>query len=322
MGTILHILNTLQVQFNDANGNLCQKNIPFVIPTKEKSILLEDYTDEQLLTSNTNIIPRGFLRFTNMTRADSRMMNKNVKINAKRNKNSLDYQYNSVPYDFNFDCMVKCRGLSEACMIMEEVVSLFNPNLNIEIYDADYEDAPTDITIKLLDLNPEFGDYDEYSHNIIEVTFAFCICGWIYYPVRNVERIKEVLLHVYPEDNDDHFTIGYDVEDGHLVRENFVDKIRSMDKLCVTQVKIKKHNKLLDTAVIGTNTLDIKVQKLPHVDTKLTLEVCTGNAIIVDDKLVVKEADERGEVTILATLSDEYKNEFKMYKRLKVLSDV
>lgn len=319
MGTILHILNTIKVQFNDGNGNLCQKNVPFVIPTKEKSILLEDYTEEQLLTSNTNIIPRGFLRFTNMTRSDIRMMNKNVKINAQRTKNSLNYQYNSIPYDFNFDCMVKCRGLSEACMIMEEMVSLFNPNLNIEIYDADYEDAPTDITVKLLDLNPDFGDYDEYSHNIIQVTFALCVCGWIYYPVRNVERIKEVLIHTYPEDVDDHFTIGYDVEDGRLVRENFVDKIRSMDKLCVTQVKTKKHNRLLDTCSLGENILDIKVQKLSHVQTTLNVDIVSGNAVLNDNKLNVIEADDRGEVSLVFTLSDEFGNDYKMYKRFKVM---
>lgn len=319
MGTLLHILNNLQVQFTDAKGNLCQKNVPIVFASREKSVMLEDFTEKQLLSTNLNVIPRGFLKFTTMNRNDGRIMNKNIKINTFKHDDTMNFQYNCMPYDFTFDCMIKCRGMTEACMLMEQIAVWFNPNLNVEIYDADYEDAPTDITIKLLDLNPQINDYDETSQHIIEVMASFSVSGWIYTPVRSQSRIKEFIMRVHPEDSDDHFSLGYDVESGKLIRENYVDKAKASTELKVESVNVlspESKNVYVDFVKKGVNKVDIKVSTPKHVQTVLSVEVIESDAVWNSDDQTLTVSSE-DDVCLKVELRDEFNNNYTLYKYLK-----
>jgi hypothetical protein len=316
MGTILHILNNLQVQFADSKGNICQKNVPIVFASREKSVMLEDFTEKQLLSTNLNVIPRGFVKFTTMVRSESRMQNKNLKINTYRSKDNISYQYNCIPYDFTFDCMIKCRGMTETCMLMEQLAVWFNPNLNIEIYDADFEDAPTDITIKLLDINPQINDYDEASQHIIEIVASFTICGWLYTPVRTQGKVKEFIFRLRPEDMDDHITVGYDVEDGHLKYEDYTSRMKASKDLKIDGIDIIKNKVPVDFLFEGSNAFKVKFTKAKHAKHTLVVESLTDGVDVIDDHIDVPKGVD--EVQLRISLYDEFGNNYIVYKTLQV----
>ena len=104
-----------------------------------------------------------------MIRGTARTTNKNVKLNTVQNENNFEFVYNSVPYDFTFELVVQCRGMNEALMIVEQVVPLFNPIYNIDIFDVPNLSEPTRVPISLLDISIEDAEYDVFSSNIFNV---------------------------------------------------------------------------------------------------------------------------------------------------------
>lgn len=265
LGTVLHILNTLEVQYQNSQGDLCQKNIPVLFTGREKSDMFNNFTEAQLLKGNVNLLPRGYLQLEGFGRNAERHTNKNVKVNIQKNSAEARYQFNSIPFDFNFNGVIRTRGMSEATMIAEELAGYFNPVLSVDIFDADYEDSPTAITMKLDSLNITSQDLDAKSHNIYDVEFKITLYGWIYQPVRSQGIIKEFIMHVYPEQYDDHFTIGYDVETGKLKSQNYIDKTRSLAQLELLSIDVLPvQENEISWFKPGENKVTVKYKEAKH----------------------------------------------------------
>jgi len=198
---LMGLFNNFEIQYTDSNNNLLSRNIPIKYSSREKSNILDDYTTEQLLTGNYNILPRANLSLISIIRADGRIKNKNIKINNVAFENTIEYMYNSVPYEFTYDLNFLCRGMNEATMIIEQVLPKFNPIYNIDIYDAENLNEPTRIPVKLLDVSIQTEEYEELSSNIMTVTMSFNIQGNLYPPIKSIERIKEFKMTINQLDN-------------------------------------------------------------------------------------------------------------------------
>lgn len=212
---LMGLFNNFEIQYEDSNDNLLSRSIPIKYSSREKSNVLDDYTTEQLLSGNYNVLPRANLALVSMIRADERIKNKNVKINTVAFENTIEYMYNSVPYEFNYDLNFLCRGMNEAAMIVEQVLPKFNPIYNIDIYDAENLNEPTRVPVKLLDVSIQTEEYEELSSNIMTVTMSFSIQGNLYPPIKSVDRIKEFKMTINQLDNN-YFSrkamMGWDVD--------------------------------------------------------------------------------------------------------------
>lgn len=196
VGALLNLFNDLEVQYKNSKGNIVSRNIPVRFSTREKSKILDEYTPEQLTSGNTNILPRANILWSAVVKADQRTTNKNVKINTKANENNFEFLYNSVPYEFMFELSVMCRGMNEATMIIEQIASKFNPNVNIDVYDATNLTIPTRIPVTLLDIGLNTEDYEDTSSNIITISFGLSVKGNMYPPIKSIERIKEFKMTI------------------------------------------------------------------------------------------------------------------------------
>lgn len=185
------VFNSLEVWHKDDKGRLVSHNIPLTFGSGEKGVIAQDYTNAQINSGNTRVIPSCYLTLDAISRADGRSTNKNIKIRVSKK----DYYYNSTPWDFIFTATVRCRGLQEACQIVEQVTPFFNPCLNLDCIDSAFTDEPTRIPISLDGVDMSVYDYDENSSNIYTVTISCTLHGWIYQPVTSGMVIYDKILN-------------------------------------------------------------------------------------------------------------------------------
>jgi hypothetical protein len=190
---LLSTFNGLKVEHKLSDGTYTQSNIPIVYTSKEKSTILDDHTTEQLLSGNYNVLPRIALSLTAMNRSDTRMTNKYIKINVKDG----EFNFNAVPYEFTFDMDIICRGMNEASMIIEQIVTKFNPTYTIRINEVPNQSEPTSVPVQLLDISLSSEEFEEIHENMVTISVGLNLKGNFYSPIENMERIHEVDIYTH-----------------------------------------------------------------------------------------------------------------------------
>lgn len=188
---ILDLFNDFEIQYKNSLGETISKQIPLRYSSREKAKIFDEYTTEQLLSGNYSILPRASLALKSMAKAESRVTNKNTKINQYKTDSIIEFSFNSVPYEFMFEIIVQCRGMNEATQIIEQVAPKFNPTVNIDVWDAANLNEPTRIPVRLTDVSLDSEDYEELSTNIFTVTFSLSLMGNLYPPIKSQARVKE-----------------------------------------------------------------------------------------------------------------------------------
>jgi len=191
---------------NDKYINDEMYKVPISFGNYEKSIILENINEKELLKGNYNLIPRLILSFDSITRSLDRGTQKFQKFkkyireidnNSKIEK--LEMSYNSIPYNFNFKLLLQARGLSMATQLTEQILSYFNPSMTLHIKEFPLFENLTETQILIED--PEFEIIEEFEDtqiNIINVTFNLTIRGNIYqkieyqYPIETVHIFNQI----------------------------------------------------------------------------------------------------------------------------------
>lgn len=199
---LLEFFNDIEITYKLSTGQTIDKHVPLTYSSREKSRILDDYSVEQILSGNKNVLPRANIAFTSMSKAEQRTTNKNNKINGFTSDSAMEFMYNSVPYTFNFDIVIQCRGMNEASQIVEQIVPKFNPTINIDVWDVSNLHEPTRVPVNLLDVSIEDNDYDELSSNIFTVTFGLSLTGNLYPPIKAMPRIKEFQMYLNQIENE------------------------------------------------------------------------------------------------------------------------
>ena len=185
-------------------------SVPISFSNYEKSILLQDITEEQITKGNFNYLPRLVLGFEGMSKANLRQTNKFQKLSKKvylpgNPEYQLQVAYNSLAYDFSFSLLIQARGLTQASQLTEEILSHFNPSLNLNILECPIFNEKTETQILISDPAFEINDdFDETDVNIISVSFEITVRGNIYSPINMVAPIKTIKLFTHVWDTYDY----------------------------------------------------------------------------------------------------------------------
>lgn len=191
---LLDFFNNLEVQYTD-NDQIITKSVPIRYKTREK-LLSQDKSTEQVLTGNTNVLPRAELELTDLSPDTERQVSKYLKINRLRNDLDAEFQWNCLSYTFSFEVKVLCRGMNEVSQIIEQICPKFNPNVAIDIRDAENETVPTRIPLQLDGVSFEVPDYDEKSNNICTVSFSLKLLGYLFEPIKKYSLVKEFNINL------------------------------------------------------------------------------------------------------------------------------
>lgn len=196
IAAIKAFFNDLSVTHTDDRGRHITKNIPIIYGRQEKAIISQNYSEQQTLQGNTKILPIGYISLEAFSKADDRMTNKNRALPQKEEENGeVKRSYNSVPYDFIFNINIRCRGAVEAYQIVEQLAPMFNPTVNLDIWDSMYEPAPTRIPVTLDGIDVTAPDYEENSNNVYEVSVSCTLRGWLYQPLFSGTVINNTIIN-------------------------------------------------------------------------------------------------------------------------------
>ena len=307
---LLDFFNGIEIQYEDSNGTVRSRNVPIKYSSREKINVLSDYLTEQLVSGNTNVLPRASLALSTMIKADQRITNKNVKIATIKTDDTFEYMYNSVPYEFTFELAIQCRGMNEAMMIVEQIAPKFNPTVNIDVWDASNLDEPTRVPVKLLDIGIESEEYEEISSNLVNVNIGLSIMGNLYPPIKTIDRIKDFKMYINQQDGDFYTKkaiMGWDVlDDGTLDNEELTEVTDT-----ITYAPQVISINAVNTVTVGANDLvviyDDKDNKLDELVFDWT--ILSGPATVSGDldraQLVVSA---NGTVEVQVTITDIFGN--------------
>ncbi len=196
-GAILQYFNSMEVQYTRSTGETITKPVPIKYNSREKSIVLDEYTSEQILQGNFNVLPRAHLAFISTNKYEQRTTNKNQKINQYKTDTTLEYMYNSVPYEFLYDIVIQCRGMNECTQLLEQIAPKFNPTVNLDIWDASNLNEPTRIPLLLQGVSIEQDPFEELTNNIITLTLSLSLIGNLYPPIKSIPRINEFEIYMH-----------------------------------------------------------------------------------------------------------------------------
>jgi len=317
---MLDLFNDLEIQYVDSNGTTRSRNIPIKYSSIEKHRELDNFSSEQLLSGNTNVLPRAALSLSTITKAEGRITNKNLKINTFSTETAFEYMYNSVPYEFTFELNFICRGMNEASQIIEQIAPKFNPAVNIDIWDASNLDEPTRIPVRMLDISFETEEYEELSSNIVTLSVGLSLMGNLYPPIRTVERVRDFKIYIN-QTNGQHFDkksiMGWDVqEDGSLANETLT-QVTDRTTYVPTIVDIVSTNVIN----IGQNNISVIYDDKDNKLTELTFtwSVLTGNGVITSDlDSAVLEVNSAGDIEVGITITDAFGNYASLSKIFSV----
>lgn len=190
---LLDFFNNMEIQYLGDGDEVITKSVPIRYKTREK-LLSIDKSTEQILSGNTNVLPRAELEFTGLSADTERQASKYLKINRLRKGSEADYQMNCLSYEFSFTVKVLCRGFNEVSQLIEQVAPKFNPIVNIDVRDAEDEQEPTRIPVQLDGVEFDVPEYEAASNNICTVSFNLKLFGYLFQPIKTYSLVKE--LHV------------------------------------------------------------------------------------------------------------------------------
>ena len=306
VASLLNFLSTMEVEDQDNLGNIITQRIPLQYSAKEKSQIMQMQSSEQILTGNSNVIPRATLSMISMMRDDTRQQNRNNKINIFKDQKTIQYSFNSVAYNFIFEYRVLCRGMNEACMVVEELAPKFNPVCNLDVFDAENLPEATRIPVKLLDISIEgVEEYSETSMNLFNVIGSLQLEGQLYQPIFSINRITEYRQSIQV-DGKDYKIQNFDEGSGYTEIINNTISILGFDK---------------DTLSAGENTLTVKYKTSLMDDVKFKWGSLSKDAEIISQnrntaKVFVGDTEEVEILCILETSSDQksIRRKFKVSK--------
>jgi hypothetical protein len=198
---VLDAFNNVKHWVKNEDGTHKEEVIPFTFGNYEKSIALEDIDKETYLSGNFNFIPRMVLTFQGMSKIPERTTNKFQKISKiidnpeNPGRKELQFGYNSVPYDFQYNLIIQARGLNQAFQIIEQIMPRFRPTYSISIQEYPLFDNMTLTQLEADD--PDFEILDEFEEtdiNIITVTIPLNLRANLYMPLQVSGPIEIVKL--------------------------------------------------------------------------------------------------------------------------------
>lgn len=200
--SLLSLFGDLEVQTTHSNGKIHTSRVPIQYSNREKSDIVNQLDYNQIFSANSQILPRAVLIFLSMAPARERAKVKFQKIfKLDVDGEKRQYNFNSIPYNFEFQIVAQTRGMNEACQIVEQVCTYFNPSYNMKIAEIPLPQVEkTSVKLELTNTTIEQQDIDDYSTNITTITFDLTLSGNLYPAIKELPIIKEIQSFLHSPD--------------------------------------------------------------------------------------------------------------------------
>jgi len=202
------LFDDIIIERTDSAGNLTAViKVPITYAPKEKMLARTQQDPNIDRPTATMTMPFMSFEMTDVRYDGSRKLktitrSANVLANSP---NTLQYQYNPVPYNFGFRLYILVKNAEDGTKIVEQILPYFTPDFTVTLELIPQMNELKDIPVVLNSITQE----DTYTGNFTERqaliwTLDFTIKGYLYGPVMNNGVIKFVFANYYtPEVPDD-----------------------------------------------------------------------------------------------------------------------
>lgn len=200
---LLDTFNDIYIQRLDPLGKKVYTNVPITFGSKDKAFIFSEIDKEQWLTGNYNILPRMSITLLTIVADQKRNTNRLHSINKTIDGKIVNFQYNAVAYDLEYQLDIATKSLTELSMVLEQILPFFNPTLNLSVMELDILDEPTSIRVALestdLDLPDSFAA--DADLRIVGAKLRLKLNGNIYMPFKDTAIIEQVRLYLNRQDS-------------------------------------------------------------------------------------------------------------------------
>lgn len=164
--------------------------------------------------------------FISMNPDQDRHTNTLNKIQDQRMQANRQYMYNRMPVSWNFDLHVAVKRMDHGLRIMEQIVSSFQPHLNLTVKVIPELQQEDNIQVVLNSWSHQIN----YEQNLDEIrtityTYSFTLKGFLYQDLKSRQTIIDNITNINAmtdEDYDEKFlSIKHHVDDDGEITEEF-----------------------------------------------------------------------------------------------------
>ena len=227
------LFNDIIIKRTDSEGIPTQTiKVPLTYAPKDKMIARIE-ADPDLFREPATILPRMSFELTGLSYDSSRHKNTlNVLVKKDVDPNKLRMQYQSVPYNLNFNLYIYVKNAEDGTKIIEQILPYFKPQWDVSLYILPEMNHSIDVPIELKSVSPEDkydGDFKE--RRVLTWTLSFTARGQYFGPIKKKPIIKFPRMDFYFGPDDPSELVGrYTVEPGLTVDGNPTsDPLESVD---------------------------------------------------------------------------------------------
>lgn len=194
------LFNDIKIVRTDSSGNTTELiKVPITYAPKDKMIqrVLQDPNIDR--PTATAALPMISFEMGQITYDGSRKLN-TIGRTATRSSdpNSMKYQYNPVPYNFNFKVFIYAKNAEDANKILEQILPFFTPDWTTTVDLIPEINEIKDIPIIMNTVHYE-DNYDSAfdKRRAIVWTLDLTLKGFLYGPVKSNKIIKFVDVTFY-----------------------------------------------------------------------------------------------------------------------------
>jgi hypothetical protein len=193
------LMNDIKITRTDKNNNLTEFiKIPVMYAPKDKMlarVIQDPNIDRQSATTTLPMISfeMGQIRYDG-----DRKLNTIGKIAYKKDANNFKYQYNPVPYSFEFKVFIYAKNAEDGTKILEQILPYFTPDWTTTVKLIPEVEEIKDIPVILTHVGYEdnyTGDFKE--RRAIIWTLDLTLKGYLYGPIKTSPIIKFVNTNFY-----------------------------------------------------------------------------------------------------------------------------
>jgi hypothetical protein len=195
------LFNDLQIEKTDLSGNVTSVvDIPITFAQKDKLLARFIADPNYDRPSSTMPLPLISFELTGINYDESRKLPTINKVVVKDDTlpNKMKYQYNLVPFNFQFKVYIYAKNAEDGTKILEQALPFFTPAWTTTLHLIPEVEETKDIPVVLDSINYE----DNYDGNYTERraivwTLNLTLKGYLYGPIRRASVIKFINVNLY-----------------------------------------------------------------------------------------------------------------------------
>lgn len=196
--TFLALFNNISlVRYNEDGTEQNRMIVPISFADREKWVKRIE-GDSELDRKIQVTLPRMSVELNNISYDASRKLNTNNK-NFNTIEDKSFYQYNPIPYDFNFSLLIYTRNIEDGNQILEQILPYFTPDYTVKIKYVPDMNIIRNVPFILNTINQSIDSEGVYNSETRSVYYNlnFIAKGYIFGAIKTANPIKYVDINYH-----------------------------------------------------------------------------------------------------------------------------